>query len=88
MVWAYLAIQDRLNASKEEFSRTIAAYTGLPNRWRPMSPRPPRLGQFLTLDQMQRQAATFHQLGVRTKDVQRRSRPVLRPLLIEAENKA
>ena len=30
LVWAYLAIQDRLNASKQEFAKTIAAYTGLP----------------------------------------------------------
>lgn len=69
LVWAYLAIQDRLNASKAEFARTIAAYTGLPESIAENVAKVTTLGQFLTLDQMQRQAATFNKLGVLTKDV-------------------
>jgi sulfonate transport system substrate-binding protein len=69
LVWAYLAIQGRLNKSKQEFSRTIAAYTGLPESVADNVAKVTTLGQFLTLDQMQRQAATFSKLGVLTKDV-------------------
>ncbi len=69
MVWAYLSIQDRLNASKAEFARTIAAYTGLPEQIAENVAKVTTLGQFLTLEQMQRQAATFNKLGVLTKDV-------------------
>ncbi len=68
-VWAYLAIQDRLNASKDVFAKTIAAYTGLPEAVAVNVAKSNELGQFLTLDQMKRQAATFHTLGVLTKDV-------------------
>jgi sulfonate transport system substrate-binding protein len=69
LVWAYLAIQDRLNASKQEFAKTIAAYTGLPVSIADNVAKVTTLGQFLTLEQMQRQAATFNKLGVLTKDV-------------------
>lgn len=68
-VWAYLTIQERLNASKQALSQAIAAYTGLPPEIALSVANTLTLGQFLTLDQMQRQAATFHQLGVLTKDV-------------------
>ena len=69
LVWAYLAIQDRLNASKTEFAKTIAAYTGLPEPVADSVAKTTTLGQFLTLEQMQRQAQTFNKLGVFTKDV-------------------
>ena len=69
LVWAYLTIQDRLNKSKQEFSKTIAAYTGLPESVADNVAKVTTLGQFLTLEQMQRQAATFNKLGVLTKDV-------------------
>jgi sulfonate transport system substrate-binding protein len=68
-VWAYLTIQERLNASKSALAQAIAAYTGLPPDVAVSVANTLTLGQFLTLDQMQRQAATFHQLGVLTKDV-------------------
>jgi sulfonate transport system substrate-binding protein len=68
-VWAYLAIQDRLMASKEALATAIAAYTGLPTELARSVAASMTLGQFLTLDQMKRQAATFAQLGVLTKDV-------------------
>lgn len=69
LVWAYLSIQDRLVASKQAFAQTIAAYTGLPESIADNVAKVTTLGQFLTLEQMQRQAATFHSLGVLTKDV-------------------
>jgi sulfonate transport system substrate-binding protein len=69
LVWAYLSIQDRLVASRQTLAQTIAAYTGLPESIADNVAKVTELGQFLTLDQMQRQAATFHSLGVLTKDV-------------------
>jgi sulfonate transport system substrate-binding protein len=68
-VWAYLAIQDRLMASKEVLAQGIAAYTGLSPELAKAVAATMTLGQFLTLEQMQRQAATFFQLGVLKKDV-------------------
>jgi sulfonate transport system substrate-binding protein len=68
-IWAYLTIQQRLNASKQALAQAIALYTGLPPDVALSVANTLTLGQFLTLDQMQRQAATFHQLGVLTKDV-------------------
>ncbi len=69
LVWAYLSIQQRLDASKQALATAIAAYTGLPENVARSVADVTTLGQFLTLDQMKRQAATFHQLGVLTKDV-------------------
>ena len=68
-LWAYLAIQERLNASKPALAQAISAYTGLPAEVALSVANVTTLGQFLTLDQMQRQAATFFKLGVLTKDV-------------------
>lgn len=68
-VWAYLMIQDRLMASKEVLAQGIAAYTGLSPELAKAVAATMTLGQFLTLEQMQRQAATFYQLGVLKKDV-------------------
>ena len=69
LVWSYLAIQDRLNVSKEALAQAIAAYTGLPEAVAVNVAKVTTLGQFLTLEQMQRQAAEFSRLGVLTKDV-------------------
>ena len=68
-IWAYLTIQDRLNASKDVMAQGIAAYTGLTAEVSRNVAATMTLGQFLTLDQMQRQAKTFYELGVLTKDV-------------------
>ncbi len=68
-VWAYLAIQDRLNASPEAEATAIANYTGMPRNVAPSVAEVTHLGQFLTLDQMQRQAAAFARFGVLTRDV-------------------
>ena len=68
-VWAYLSVQQRLQASKPALARAIADYTGLPQNVAESVAAVTTLGQFLTLDQMQRQAATFFKLGVLTKDV-------------------
>jgi sulfonate transport system substrate-binding protein len=69
LVWSYLSIQDRLNASKEALAQAISAYTGLPEPVATNVAKVTTLGQFLTLAQMQRQAAEFSRLGVLTRDV-------------------
>ncbi len=68
-VWAYLTIQDRLNASKSALAEGIAAYTGLDTTISANVAATMTLGQFLTLDQVKRQAKSFFQFGVLTKDV-------------------
>ena len=88
LAWAYLAIQDRLNASKDVFAKTIAAYTGLPESVAANVAKTTELGQFLTLDQMKRQAATFHTLGVLTKDVSADLGPYFESALVAELNKA
>ena len=56
-------------ASKDALAAAIVAYTGLPPDLARSVAASMTLGQFLTLEQMKRQAATFAQLGVLTKDV-------------------
>ena len=68
-LWAYLTIQDRLMASKEALAKGVSEYTGLTPEVAHNVAATMTLGQFLTLDQMQRQAAAFYSLGVLTKDV-------------------
>jgi sulfonate transport system substrate-binding protein len=68
-VWAYLAIQSRLMASRPALAQGIAAYTGLAPDIAANVAAGMTLGQFLTLDQMQRQAQAFAQFGVLTRDV-------------------
>ncbi len=68
-VWAYIAVQDRLKASQAAEADAIARFTGLPPDVAKSVAAVTNLGQYLTLDQMQRQAAAFAKFGVLTKDV-------------------
>lgn len=68
-IWAYLAIQDRLGASKPGLAQAIAAWTGLDATIAGNVAATITLGQFLTLDQVKRQARAFNQFGVLTRDV-------------------
>jgi sulfonate transport system substrate-binding protein len=84
LIWAYLSIQSRLNASKPALAQAIAAYTGLPADVAANVAAVTTLGQFLTLEQMQRQAATFFKLGVLTKDVSTELGPYFDPAFAAA----
>jgi sulfonate transport system substrate-binding protein len=68
-IWAYLTIQARLNASKAVLAEAIAAYTGLDTVIAGNVAATMTLGQFLTLEQVKRQAKAFNQFGVLTRDV-------------------
>lgn len=69
VVWAYLSIQNRVSASKASLAEAVGAWTGLPANVAQNVAADLTLGQFLTLDQMQRQAREFHRLGVLQRDV-------------------
>ncbi len=68
-LWAYLDAQKEAMSSKEKLGETIAAWTGLEPKFAASVAKVTTLGQFLTMDQVKRQAQVFHQFGVLTKDV-------------------
>lgn len=68
-LWAYLDAQKEAMSSKEKLGETIAAWTGLEPKFAASVAKVTTLGQFLTMDQVKRQAQAFHQFGVLTKDV-------------------
>lgn len=67
--WAYLKVQSEISSSKEKLAEAIAAWTGLPADVAKNVAADMTLGQFLTLQQIQAQAKTFHELGVIQRDV-------------------
>ena len=68
-LWAYLEAVDRLNGSQEEFAKAIAKFQGIEMDVAKRMTKNIKLGNFLTLDQMQRQAKAFYEFGVFQKDV-------------------
>jgi len=68
-VWAYIAAQDRLAADPAAFAAAISAYTGIAPAVAERIAAGIKLGAVLSLDQMKRQAAEFHRLGVIQRDV-------------------
>jgi sulfonate transport system substrate-binding protein len=68
-LWAYLDAQREAMTSEDKLTQTISAWTGLEPQVSRNVARVTKLGQFLTMDQVKRQAAAFHQFGVLTKDV-------------------
>jgi sulfonate transport system substrate-binding protein len=68
-LWAYLEAVDRLNGSKEEFAKAIAKFQGIDLEVANRMAKNIKLGNFLTLAQMQLQAKTFFELGLFQKDV-------------------
>jgi len=68
-LWGYLDAQKEAMSSKEKLAETIAAWTGLEPKFAASVAKVTTLGQFLTMDQVKRQAQAFHQFGVLTKDV-------------------
>jgi|GEM_PF-181819 len=69
VIWAYLEAVERMNASKDEFARAISKYQGIDETTAKRMTTNITLGNFLTLEQMQRQAKAFHEFGVFQKDV-------------------
>jgi sulfonate transport system substrate-binding protein len=68
-LWAYLEAVDRLNSSRDEFAKAIAKFQGIDLEVAKRMAKNIKLGNFLTLEQMQRQAKTFFELGLFQKDV-------------------
>ena len=67
--WAYLTVQKKLQADKAAFASTIEAYANVPAPIAKSIADNITLGGVLTLDQLQRQAKFFSQIGVLQKDV-------------------
>lgn len=68
-IWAYVNAQNALAASPEKFAEAIAAYTGISIDISRRISVNTKLGAVLSLQQMQRQAKAFNELGVITRDV-------------------
>jgi sulfonate transport system substrate-binding protein len=68
-LWAYLEAVDRLNGSQDEFAKAIAKFQGIDVDVANRMAKNIKLGNFFTLDQMQRQTKAFFELGVFQKDV-------------------
>lgn len=68
-VWAYLKAQQQLAADPAAFARAYAALTGLEPALAAQAAKPITLGSVVTVEQIQRQAKAFAELGVIQKDV-------------------
>lgn len=68
-VWAYIEAQNELASSKEKFADAIARFTGIAPEISKRIADTITLGAVLSLEQMQRQAKTFNELGVIQADV-------------------
>lgn len=68
-IWAYTTEQARLSADPEAFAEAISAWTGIDLAISERIAETISLGAVLSLEQMQRQARTFHELGVIRRDV-------------------
>lgn len=82
-LWAYKSAEERLAKDPEAFAQAYAKYTGLPIDVTRESVKLIKLGGVLDLDQLQRQAKTFHDLGVIPKDVSDDVSQAWDPSLIE-----
>ena len=68
-VWAYMSSMEQLAASPDKFTEAIAKFTGLEMPMAKAVASPIKLGGVVSVDQIKRQAAAFHKLGVIQKDV-------------------
>ncbi|KCB51586.1 NMT1/THI5-like protein [Bordetella hinzii 1277] len=68
-LWAYKQAEEKLAKDPEAFAQAYAKYTNLPLAVTRESVKLIKLGGVLDLEQLQRQAKTFHDLGVIPKDV-------------------
>lgn len=68
-IWAYTTEQNRLSADPAAFATAISAWTGMDIAISERVAAAIDLGSVLSLEQLQRQAKTFHDLGVIRRDV-------------------
>jgi len=68
-LWAYKTAEEAMAKDPELFAQKYAKYTGLPLEVTRESVKLINLGGVLDLEQLQRQAKTFNELGVIPKDV-------------------
>lgn len=68
-IWAYTTEQNRLAADRTAFAEAVQVWTGISPAIADRIADSIELGAVLSLDQLQRQAKTFHELGVIEKDV-------------------
>lgn len=68
-IWAYTTEQNRLSADREAFAAAISDWTGIGLEISERIADTIDLGAVLSLEQLQRQARTFHELGVIRRDV-------------------
>ena len=68
-IWAYVKEQERLSGDKAAFSEAIASWTGISADISDRIADSIELGAVLSLEQLQKQAKTFNELGVIQADV-------------------
>ncbi|HEX7749500.1 MAG TPA: ABC transporter substrate-binding protein [Bordetella sp.] len=83
-MWAYKSEEEKLAKDPEAFAQVYSKYTGLPLDVTRESAKLIKLGGVLDLDQLRRQAKTFHDLGVIPKDVSAEIGKVWDPSLVKA----
>ncbi|OZI74608.1 ABC transporter substrate-binding protein [Bordetella genomosp. 12] len=81
-LWAYKQAEEKLAKDPEAFAEAYAKYTNLPLPVTRESAKLIKLGGVLDLGQLQRQAKTFHDLGVIPKDVSGQISKVWDPTLM------
>ncbi len=67
--WAYATVEKQLLGDRAAFAKAIAAYTGVAEPIAASISENVKLGGVLSLEQLQRQAKFFHDMGVLQKDV-------------------
>ncbi|OZI44319.1 ABC transporter substrate-binding protein [Bordetella genomosp. 4] len=82
-LWAYKSAEEKLAKDPELFAQTYSKYTGLPVEVTRESVKLINLGGVLDLEQLQRQAKTFNELGVIPKDVSGEISKVWDPSLLK-----
>lgn len=68
-IWAYTTEQARLAGDRDAFAQAVSEWTGIGLEISERIADSISLGATLSLEQMQRQASTFHELGVIRRDV-------------------
>jgi len=82
-LWHYKNREEQLAKDPQAFAQAYSKYTGLPEAVTQESVKLINLGGVLDLDQLQRQAKTFHDLGVIPKDTSGQINEVWDPTLLE-----
>jgi len=81
-LWSYKNAEERLAKDPEAFAQAYSKYTGLPIEVTRESVKVINLGGVLDLEQLQRQAKVFNELGVIPKDTSGEISKVWKPELL------